>query len=187
MGGTIANHRENAMKRQVISTDRCAGCRGTVFAGCAVRRLGVHRRPHPLDPATGRLVEGSIEAQTRQVLNNLKAIVEVAGSSMSDVVKTTVFVVDMADFKAMNGVYAEFFPTAPPARSTVQVGGLPLGARVEIEAVAVRRTRSRQRAPFATGRDLPSRDGGGSTASLRWWQGPAPPRSRGAADGQRGV
>ena len=90
----------------------------------------------PLDPATGQLVEDGIEAQTRQSLANLQAILEAAGSSLADVVKVTVFLIDMTEFKAMNGIYAQFFPDSPPARSAVQVGALPLGARVEIEAIA---------------------------------------------------
>jgi 2-iminobutanoate/2-iminopropanoate deaminase len=90
----------------------------------------------PLDPQTGKLVEGSIQDQTRQVLENLKCLLEDSGSDLAAVLKTTVFLQDMADFAAMNAVYAEFFPDAAPARSTIQVAGLPLGARVEIEAVA---------------------------------------------------
>jgi 2-iminobutanoate/2-iminopropanoate deaminase len=90
-----------------------------------------------LVPATGNLVEGGVEAETRQVLNNLKAILEAAGTSLDRVVKTTVFLRDMADFTRMNAVYAEFFPSEPPARSTVQVAGLPRNCAVEIEAVAL--------------------------------------------------
>ncbi len=91
----------------------------------------------PLDPATGKLVGGGIEAQTRRVLQNLKAVLEATGSDLAHVVKTTVFLTDMGNFQAMNAVYAEFFPTHPPARSTIAVRGLPLGALVEIEAIAV--------------------------------------------------
>ncbi len=90
-----------------------------------------------IDPATAELVEGGIEAQTRQVLNNLKHVLESADSGMNFVVKTTVFLQDMRDFANMNSVYAEFFPDNPPARSTVQVAGLPKGALVEIECVAL--------------------------------------------------
>ena len=79
---------------------------------------------------------GTIETQTTRVLENIKAILEAAGSSMSRVLKTTVFLRDMADFPKMNAVYGEFFPSEPPARSTVQVAALPRGAAVEIEAVA---------------------------------------------------
>ncbi len=88
-----------------------------------------------IDPATGQLVEG-IEAQTRQALRNLQAVLEAAGASLEQVVKTTVFLHDMGDFGAMNAVYAEFFAAEPPARSAVQAAALPKGALVEIEAVA---------------------------------------------------
>lgn len=89
-----------------------------------------------LDPETGELVGGDIVAQTRQAIRNLAAVLEASGSSLERVVKTTVFMTDLADFSRMNGVYAEHFGPEPPARSTVQVAGLPLGAQVEIEAVA---------------------------------------------------
>ncbi len=90
-----------------------------------------------LDPSTGELAPGGIEAETRQALTNLKHIVEAAGCSLTDVVKTTVFLQDMADFAQMNAVYAEFFGHRPPARTTVAVAALPKGARVEIEAIAI--------------------------------------------------
>lgn len=89
-----------------------------------------------LDPATGQLVEGGIEAQTRRALNNLKAVLEAAGSSLERAVKTTVFMADLSQFAAMNAVYAEFFPSPAPARSTFQVAALPRGALVEIEVIA---------------------------------------------------
>jgi 2-iminobutanoate/2-iminopropanoate deaminase len=90
-----------------------------------------------LDPAIGELVPGGIEAQTRRALTNLKNILEAAGSGLNYVVKTTVFLQDMSDFAAMNAVYAEYFPENPPARSTIAVAGLPKGAAVEIEAIAM--------------------------------------------------
>ena len=90
-----------------------------------------------IDPATGELAPGGVEAQTRQVLSNLGAVLEAAGSSFAHVVKTTVFLADMADFPAMNAIYAEHFPEPFPARSTVQVAGLPKAGAVEIEAVAI--------------------------------------------------
>ncbi len=91
-----------------------------------------------VDPATGKLVEGGVEAQTRRVLENLKAVLEAAGTDLGHVVKTTVFLTDMADFAAMNRVYAEMFGEHRPARSTVAVKGLPVGASVEIEAIAIK-------------------------------------------------
>lgn len=92
-----------------------------------------------LDPATGEIVPGGIEAETRQVLTNLQNVLEASGSSLGDVVKTTVFLRDMADFAKMNAIYGEFFNQQPPARTTVAVVGLPKGAAVEIEAVATLR------------------------------------------------
>jgi 2-iminobutanoate/2-iminopropanoate deaminase len=83
------------------------------------------------------LVEGGIQAQTRQALTNLQAVLEAAGTSIANVVKTTVFLQNIGDFQAMNAVYAKFFPADPPARSAVQVAALPLGGLVEIEAVAI--------------------------------------------------
>ena len=91
----------------------------------------------PLDPGTGELVTGPIEDQTARVLENLSAVLAAAGAGFEHVVKTTVFLVDMADFPKMNEIYARAFAQGPPARSTVQVAALPRGARVEIEVVAV--------------------------------------------------
>ncbi len=91
----------------------------------------------PLDPLTGQLVAGDVVEQTRQVLNNIQAILLAAGSSMSGVVKTTVFLADLGDFGPMNEVYATYFPAEPPARATVQVARLPRDVRVEIEAIAL--------------------------------------------------
>ncbi|MDB5107360.1 MAG: putative endoribonuclease [Candidatus Binatus sp.] len=92
-----------------------------------------------LDPDSGKLVEGGIEIQTRRVLQNLSAVLQQAGLDLIDVVKTTVFLVDLADFEVLNRVYSEHFSPPYPARSTVQVAGLGLKARVEIEAIAIKR------------------------------------------------
>jgi len=92
-----------------------------------------------LDPATGQLAPGDIRAQTEQVLKNLQAVLEAAGSSLAAVVKATVFLADLNDFSAMNEVYARFFPHEPPARATVEVKRLPRDARVEIDLIAVAR------------------------------------------------
>ncbi|HEV2298598.1 MAG TPA: RidA family protein [Candidatus Acidoferrales bacterium] len=89
------------------------------------------------DPATGQLIEGDVAAQTDRVLQNLKAIVEAAGSSLDKAVRTTVFLKDMGEFAKMNEVYARFFPSSPPARSTVEVARLPRDVRVEIDLIAL--------------------------------------------------
>ena len=91
----------------------------------------------PLDPKTGQLISGDIKIQTRQALNNVRAIIEKAGASLEAVVKTTVYLKDMNEFTAMNEVYAEFFQHNPPARSTVEVARLPRDVKIEIDAVAV--------------------------------------------------
>ncbi|UCD47805.1 MAG: RidA family protein [Deltaproteobacteria bacterium] len=90
----------------------------------------------PLDPATGKMIEGGIEEQTERVLRNLAAVLESGGGSLRSVVKTTVYLADLSDFPAMNEMYGRFFPESPPARATVQVAKLPAGALVEIDAVA---------------------------------------------------
>ena len=90
----------------------------------------------PLDPATGEIVEGDIQTQTERVMNNLKAVLEAGDADLSRVVKTTIFLVDLGDFGAVNETYAKFFTGDPPARACVQVSKLPKGVRVEIEATA---------------------------------------------------
>jgi 2-iminobutanoate/2-iminopropanoate deaminase len=90
----------------------------------------------PLDPATGKVVEGGIEEQTERVLENLAAILAAGGSSLDRVLKTTVYMADLGEFQRMNAVYGRYFPASSPARATVQVAGLPMGVRVEIEAIA---------------------------------------------------
>ncbi len=92
----------------------------------------------PLDPKTGALLDGDIAAQTERVLDNIAAVLSAGGMEFSDVVKTTIFLADLADFARVNEVYARWFTKAPPARSTVQAAALPKGARVEIEAIAAK-------------------------------------------------
>jgi len=127
------------MTRTIISTKDAPAAVGPYSQGVRAGNFVYTAGQIALDPATGQLVEGGIEAQTERVLHNLQAVLEAGGSSLDQVVKTTVFLTDMADFQAMNGVYGRFFAPdqSPPARSTVAVVGLPLGVRVEIEAVAV--------------------------------------------------
>ena len=90
----------------------------------------------PLDPDTGELVRGDLATQTRRVIDNLRAVLEAAGLSLADVVKTTVYLADLGDFQAVNAVYAEYFADERPARATIQAGALPAGARVEIDCIA---------------------------------------------------
>lgn len=125
------------MPRTVITTGDAPQAIGPYSQAIAVDGLLFCSGQIPLTPA-GELVEGDITAQTRQVLSNLSGLLAAGGSSLAQVVKTTVFLADMAEFAAMNAVYAEFFGGDPPARSTVQVARLPRDVRVEIEAIAVR-------------------------------------------------
>ena len=90
-----------------------------------------------LSPETGKLVEGDFSAEVHQVMDNLSTLLEDCGAGTAAVVNTTVFLTDIADFPVFNDIYAEYFPEAPPARSTVQVAALPLGARIEVEAIAL--------------------------------------------------
>jgi 2-iminobutanoate/2-iminopropanoate deaminase len=128
------------MPGQVVYTDQAPQPIGPYSQAQRVGELLYTAGQVGLDLTSGNLVEGGIEAQTRQVLRNLEAVLAAGGSSLADVVKTTVFLADMGEFNLMNAVYAEFFTSNPPARSTVQVAGLPKGARVEIECVAIARS-----------------------------------------------
>ena len=125
------------MDRHVIVTSSAPAAVGPYSQAIKCGNLIYTAGQLGMDPQTGTLVEGGIQAQTRQALSNLKAVLEAAGSSMGNMVKATVFLQDMGDFAAMNAVYAGFFPASPPARSAVQVAALPLGGLIEIEAVAI--------------------------------------------------
>ncbi len=127
-----------AVARQVVTTDQAPAAVGPYSQGIRAGDFVFTAGQLGIDPQTGRFVEGGVEAQARQALTNLKAVLEAAGSSLDRVVKVTVFLQDINDFKAVNGVYAQFFTHDPPARSAVQVAALPLGGLVEIEAIAVR-------------------------------------------------
>lgn len=123
--------------KKIVSTEKAPKAIGPYSQAILAEDLVYTSGQLGLDPATMELVEGGIEAQTRQVLTNLQYVLEVADSGLNFVIKTTVFLQDMRDFTKMNAVYAEFFPENPPARSTVQVAALPKGALVEIECVAL--------------------------------------------------
>jgi 2-iminobutanoate/2-iminopropanoate deaminase len=127
------------MKREVIVTTKAPGAIGPYSQGIAIGDLVFTAGQGGVDPATRKVVEGGIQAETRQVLKNIAAILEAAGSCMENVVKTTVYLKDMAEFAQMNAVYAEFFPKDPPARTTIQAAKLPMDISVEIEAIAVRK------------------------------------------------
>ena len=122
--------------KKVIKTTKAPAAIGPYNQAIQVGNLVYTSGQIPIDPATGNFVEGGIKEQTRQSLLNVKAILEEAGLTMSDVIKTTVFMADMNDFADMNAVYSEFFPEPYPARSAVAVKTLPKGALVEIEVVA---------------------------------------------------
>ena len=121
---------------KVISTKQAPAAIGPYSQAIQVGNLVYTSGQIPIDPATGAFVEGGIKEQTRQSLTNVKAILEEAGLTMTNIVKTTVFLADMADFADMNSVYAEFFSEPYPARSAVAVKTLPKGALVEIEVIA---------------------------------------------------
>lgn len=123
--------------RQVIATENAPAAVGPYSQAIKANGFVYTAGQIPLDPATGNIVEGDIQAQAHRALQNLQAVLEAAGSNLGNVVKTTVFLQNMDDFGAMNEVYGRFFEQAPPARSAVEVARLPLGVHIEIEAVAL--------------------------------------------------
>lgn len=124
------------MSRQIIATTDAPAAIGPYSQAVKTGNLVFTAGQIGLDPRTGKLAEG-IEAQTRQVLSNLRAILTAAHTSLDQVIKTTIFLADMGDFARVNAIYGEAFSVAPPARSTVQAAALPLGARIEIEVIAL--------------------------------------------------
>ena len=124
-------------QKDVIFAEKAPKAIGPYSAGIRAGNLVFTAGQLGIDPLTGNLVPGGVEAETRQALLNLQAILEAGGASLTSVVKTTVFLRDMADFTKMNSVYGEFFTQNPPARSTIQVAALPKNGAVEIEAVAL--------------------------------------------------
>jgi len=122
--------------RETVKTEKAPAAIGPYSQGIRSGGFLFCSGQIPLDPATGKMVEGGIKVQTERVLQNLEAVLTSGGASLRSVVKTTVYLVDLVDFPAMNGVYGTFFPENPPARATVQVAKLPAGALVEIDAIA---------------------------------------------------
>ena len=133
----MVNNDSSATVRQIVRTDQAPDAIGPYSQAVTANGFVFTSGQIPIDPATGQFVPGGIAEQTQQVLKNLSAVLEAAGSSLEQVVKTTVFLADMQDFTAMNEVYATFFGAEPPARSTVQAARLPRDARVEIDVVAL--------------------------------------------------
>jgi 2-iminobutanoate/2-iminopropanoate deaminase len=125
------------MKKDIITTDKAPAAVGPYSQAVRAGDLIFTAGQLGIVPGTKEFAGPEIEAQTRQALENLQAVLEAAGSCLKHTVKTTVFLADMGEFARMNSVYAEFFPEAPPARSAVQAANLPLAGRVEIEAVAL--------------------------------------------------
>ena len=122
--------------KQVVATERAPKAIGPYSQAVVHNGLAYLSGQIPLDPATGQMVEGDIAVQTERVLENLKAVLEACGSSLGQVLKTTVFLKDMGEFPKMNEVYARYFGENPPARATVEAARLPRDVRVEIEAIA---------------------------------------------------
>ena len=123
------------MARQPVSTDQAPAAIGPYSQAVRSGNLVFLSGQIPLDPATGELVDGDISAQARQVFANLRAVCEAAGGSLDGVVRVGIYLMDLADFAAVNAVMAEVFAAPYPARSTIQVSGLPRGARVEVDAI----------------------------------------------------
>ena len=120
---------------QIVQTDRAPAAIGPYSQAIATDNLLFVSGQLPIDPATGKMVDGDIGTKTRQILNNVTAIAKQAGTDLGKTVKTTIFLTDLADFQAVNSAYGSYFPESPPARSTVQVAALPLGSNIEIECI----------------------------------------------------
>ncbi len=125
------------MSKEIISTEHAPAAIGPYSQAVRANGFVFLSGQIPLDPATGQMVDGDIEAQTRRVMENLAAVLAAAGTSFEQVVRATIYLVDLADFAKVNAIYGERFPSAPPARATVQVAALPRGAKVEIDLVAI--------------------------------------------------
>jgi 2-iminobutanoate/2-iminopropanoate deaminase len=126
------------MTRRAVSTNAAPGAVGPYSQAITTDDLVFCSGQVGLDPATGEMVAGGVEAEAERVIRNLEAVLDAAGCTLADVVKTTCFLADINDFAKFNAVYARFWPDPPPARSTFGVAALPRGAQVEIEAIAAR-------------------------------------------------
>jgi 2-iminobutanoate/2-iminopropanoate deaminase len=125
------------MKPEVITTERAPKAVGAYAQAVRANGFLFLSGQIPLDPSSGEMIVGDVAAQTRRVLDNLRGVLEGAGSALDKVVKATIYLIDMKDFAVVNQTYAEYFPNAKPARVTVAVAGLPRGAAVEIDMIAL--------------------------------------------------
>ena len=125
------------MKPEIIATDRAPKAVGAYAQAVRANGMLFLSGQIPLDPATGEMISGDVAAQTRRVMDNLRGVLEGAGSALEKVVKCTIYLIDMNDFAVVNQTYAEYFPAAKPARATVAVAALPRGSRVEIDMIAL--------------------------------------------------
>lgn len=123
------------MTRKVISTQKAPAAIGPYSQAIATNNLLFISGQLPIDPSSGKMLDGNISARTQQILKNASAIAAEASTDLSQVIKTTIFLTDLSDFQEVNTSYGAFFPEAPPARSTVQVAALPLGSNIEIEFI----------------------------------------------------
>ena len=123
--------------KEIISTDKAPAAIGPYSQGVKAGGFLFFSGQIPLDPASGAVCTGDIAAQTELVMNNIAALLTAAGADFGSIVKTTIFLTDLADFAVVNGIYGRRFPQAPPARSTVEVKALPRGVAIEIEVIAV--------------------------------------------------
>lgn len=124
------------MNREIIATNKAPATIGPYSQAVKVGNFIFVSGQIPIDPKTGKIVGNDIMAQTKRVLENIKAVLEAAGANLTNVVKTTVYLVDMGDFNAMNEIYATYFSEKPPARSTVEVSKLPKGSKIEVDVIA---------------------------------------------------
>lgn len=124
------------MPKEIISTKEAPAAIGPYSQAVKVGDLVFVSGQIPLDPATGEMVEGDIEAQTKRVMENLRAVLRAAGAGFEHVVRSTIYLTDLGDFAKVNAIYGSYFPSEPPARATVQVAALPRGSKVEIDVVA---------------------------------------------------
>jgi len=124
------------MPKEIISTKEAPAAIGPYSQAVKVGDIVFVSGQIPLDPATGEMVQGDVEAQTKRVMENLRAVLQAAGAGFEHVVRSTIYLTDLGDFAKVNAIYGSYFPSEPPARATVQVSALPRGSQVEIDVVA---------------------------------------------------